>query len=161
MSDHQINVSCVLSEHGYSELSTTFQDLVTTARQARSKAYAPYSDFAVGAAVRLKSGETVSGSNQENAAYPSGLCAERTALFYAMHEHPNAEVEALAVTVDERSKHLPFPCGSCLQVIAEYETRQENPIQILLIHPHEDRVWQANGVKNLLPFAFGKDNLLR
>lgn len=161
MSDHQINVSCVLTEHGVAELSAPFQELVKAARDARKQAYSPYSDFAVGAAVQLVSGETITGSNQENAAYPSGLCAERTALFYAMHQHPQAEVSALAVTVDERSKHLPFPCGSCLQVIAEYETRQENPVQILLIHPNEDRVWRANGVKNLLPFAFGKDNLLR
>lgn len=151
----------MLNERELNEISGPYRELVQQARDARNNSYSPYSGFAVGAAVMLETGEVFSGSNQENAAYPSGLCAERTALFFAKHQHPKKRVEAIAVTVDERSRHLPFPCGSCLQVISEFEAQQKDPIQILLVHPQQNKLWQANGVKNLMPFAFGKENLSR
>jgi cytidine deaminase len=129
--------------------------LIKLAEDAAMKAYAPYSGFMVGCAVRLKSGIHIVGNNQENAAYPSGLCAERTALFYASAEHPADIIETLAITAmrDGQFLHIPvFPCGSCRQVMVEYESRQHKPIRIILAG--QSRIMVVNSARELLPFAF-------
>jgi cytidine deaminase len=114
----------------------------------------------VGAAVLLDNGEVVSGSNQENAAYPSGLCAERTTLFYAGSRYPDAKPLKLAIiarTNGEITTDLCAPCGACRQVILESEERGGSPIEILMCS--RDKIYAADGVRALLPFAFGSDNL--
>jgi cytidine deaminase len=154
-----ITISCQLQESEVHQLSEQFQTLVSRADEARTGSHSPYSNFQVGAALLLESGEIVIGSNQENAAYPSGLCAERTALFWAGANYPHTKILAIAVTVPDRAEHIPFPCGSCLQVISEYQHKQEQPIEILLKHPQSQQVYLAKGVQNLLPFAFEKSHL--
>lgn len=133
--------------------------LVDSALLARESSHSPYSQFAVGAALRLRNGQIVKGSNQENAAYPSGLCAERTALFFAGAEYPREAVEKIVVCVPDRVTHLPFPCGACLQVMAESQARQAQALEVWLLHPSEPVVYRAANVDQLLPFAFVKDNL--
>ncbi len=154
-----INITCRLQDFQLEELSKDWQELVQQADSARQGSHSPYSNFQVGAALLLDSGEIVIGSNQENAAYPSGLCAERTAIFWAGANYPNQKVLAIAVTVPSRAEHIPFPCGSCLQVISEYQQKQNSPISILLKHPQSQQVYLAEGVQNLLPFAFEKSHL--
>ena len=139
-----------------SELPDCDRLLVEQAQQTAIKAYAPYSKFMVGAAVLLKNGEIVKGNNQENAAYPSGLCAERVAVFYAMAIYPKEKIEAIAVTAfseDSMLKTPPFPCGSCRQVLAEYEYRQKEPIRFIF-HARSGKTIVIEGVNNILPFPF-------
>ncbi|GET30913.1 cytidine deaminase [Prolixibacter sp. SD074] len=145
---------------GIEELPATEQELLQKAREASKNAYSPYSGFKVGAAVLLENGQTVTGNNQENAAYPSGLCAERTALFYASAQFPNVPVSMIAISalkqellVDNTVK----PCGSCRQVMAEFEDRFEKPIRIIL--DGHDRIEVLNGIDNLLPLRFRKEAL--
>ena len=118
------------------ELTPEEQHLIQLAIEATDRSYAPYSKFRVGAAVRLDNGIELSGSNQENAAYPSGLCAERTTLFYAGAQYPDIPVRMLAIaargTDGELTEDPTGPCGACRQVIIESETRAGNPIRILL-----------------------------
>jgi cytidine deaminase len=119
-----------------SELPEIVQNLMNSAVEARKNAYAPYSKFRVGAAILLDNNEIVLGSNQENAAYPSGLCAERVAIFYAGANYPTAKIKIIAIsaTSDSQANTTPIPpCGSCRQSIAEYEQRQETPITIYFI----------------------------
>ena len=140
----------------FSELSDGDRLLVERAQQSAKDAYAPYSKFHVGAAVLLDSGEVIAGNNQENAAYPSGLCAERVAVFYAMARHPKAAIEAVAIAAlsdDSLLKTPPFPCGACRQVLAEYEYRQKKPIRFIL-HAQSGQTIVMEGVDNLLPFPF-------
>lgn len=141
------------------ELSESHKDLIERANHALEGSYSPYSNFAVGAAILLENGEIIKGSNQENAAYPSGLCAERTALFYAGANHPNERVEAIAVVLQNPISRFPFPCGSCLQVISEYQNKQKEPIDILMVHPSTGEVLLSQGIENLLPHAFQKSHL--
>ena len=135
-------------------------NLIMKARDAAKNGYAPYSGFRVGAAVLLENGVIVTGNNQENAAYPSGLCAERTALFYASAQYPNIPIIALAITTLNRSdtaSEIAKPCGSCRQVMAEYEDLAGKPIRILL--DSTDKVIAINGIDNLLPLRFKKVDL--
>lgn len=141
------------------ELSASYISLVNKAEEAVKGSYSPYSGFAVGAAVLLKNGEIVTGANQENAAYPSGLCAERTALFYTGANYPDEDIVAIAIALGTPVNNIPFPCGSCLQVMSEYEDNQEADIDILLVHPVSGEVWISKGLNNLLPFAFKKKHL--
>src|ERR1700743_971546 len=118
-----------------SELSDTQQALCAEAVKAMKNSHSPYSKFRVGAALRLKSGKTIKGSNQENVAYPSGLCAERVALFAWGATCPDDQIETMAVTAHTDEFKLLKPvtsCGSCLQVMAEYEKKQGKPIRIIL-----------------------------
>ncbi len=128
---------------------------------ARDKAYAPYSKFHVGAALLLDNGEIISGNNQENASYPSGLCAERTAIYYAGAQYPNAKVLKMAITASavnkETDKPIP-PCGACRQAISEYEVKQDAPIEIYFMGK-VGKVAKSNSLKNLLPFIFDKESL--
>lgn len=148
-----------LTRYTADEISRDYQQLITRARQALSGSYSPYSHFAVGAAVMLQNGEIIIGSNQENAAYPSGLCAERTALFYAGAAHPNELIKAIAVVVENPIAQFPFPCGSCLQVMSEYEDKQGQPVDVLMIHPKTGEVLLSRGIQNLLPYSFKKSHL--
>ncbi|MDX6181434.1 cytidine deaminase [Flavobacterium sp. Fl-77] len=140
------------------ELSNDIQDLMNEAVEIRKKAYAPYSQFRVGAALLLDNGKIVVGSNQENAAYPSGLCAERVAIFYAGAVYPEAKILKMAITAasDTNPTTAPIPpCGSCRQSIAEYEIKQDNPIEIYFMG-EIGQVYKSASLKNLLPFMFDK-----
>jgi cytidine deaminase len=140
------------------ELSQDIQDLMNQAIEIRKKAYAPYSQFRVGAALLLDNGKVILGSNQENAAYPSGLCAERTAIFYAGSAYPEAKILKMAITAasDTNQTQAPIPpCGSCRQSIAEYEIKQDTPIEIYFMGEIGE-VYKSASLKNLLPFMFDK-----
>ena len=140
------------------ELPTDIQTLMNKAVEIRKKAYAPYSKFRVGAAILLDNGEIVLGSNQENAAYPSGLCAERVAIFYAGANYPDAKILKIAIsaTSDVNVNKTPIPpCGSCRQSIAEYESKQESPIEMYFMG-EIGAIYKSDSLKNLLPFSFDK-----
>jgi len=131
------------------------------AEQARLQAYAPYSNFLVGAALQLDNGEVVTGSNQENAAYPSGLCAERTAIFYAHHTYPKAKITALAITAgprDRKNDNAVPPCGGCRQVLAEFESTQNSKFPIYFSGT-TGAVIMAESAESLLPFIFDRSYL--
>ena len=135
-------------------------NLIMKARGAAKSAYAPYSGFRVGAAVLLENGVIVTGNNQENAAYPSGLCAERTALFYASAQYPNVPIIAIAISTLNRTATPPDiakPCGACRQVMAEYEDLAGKPLRILL--DSTDKKLIINGIDSLLPLRFKKEDV--
>lgn len=137
------------------------QDLMEHAFEARSKAYAPYSKFTVGAALLLDNNEIVIGSNQENASYPSGLCAERTAIYYKGAKFPDAKISKMAIVAGsqkhETNSPVP-PCGACRQAIAEYEINQELPIEIYFMGA-KGKVMRSDSLANLLPLVFDKSEL--
>lgn len=138
------------------ELPKDAIELMEKAFEARDKAYAPYSKFKVGAAVLLDNGEIITGSNQENASYPAGLCAERTAIFYAGAKYPDAIFTRMAISAKSLNHRLvtPIPpCGSCRQAISEYEVKQESPIEIFFMG-ESGKVVKANSLKELLPLVF-------
>lgn len=142
----------------FQELPHNIQQLISKAVEVRKKAYAPYSKFRVGAAVLLDNGEITLGSNQENAAYPSGLCAERVAIFQAGTIYPEATILKIAITAtsDNNKTTTPVPpCGSCRQAIAEYEMKQSTPIEIYFMG-ESGEIYKSNSLKNLLPFMFEK-----
>lgn len=146
----------------YEELGEQDRQLIDIAKEATNRSYVPYSHFHVGAAARLNDGTIVSGSNQENAAYPSGLCAERTTLFYANSEHPDVPVETLAVAARTENGFIdePIPpCGACRQVLLEVEQRYRQPMRILLYSKNE--IYLVNSIKDLLPLSFGTDFLAK
>ena len=138
------------------ELKVEDQLLIQAAREATSRSYAPYSHFHVGAAVLLDNGVIITGTNQENVASPSGLCAERTTLFYANSQYPNQKVKALAIAARHAEKGIPHspisPCGACRQVMLETENRYGSPFRIMLCG--EKDVYVIKSAKDLLPFAF-------
>jgi cytidine deaminase len=140
------------------ELPTDIQNLMDQAVEIRKNAYAPYSKFRVGAALLLDNGQLVLGSNQENAAYPSGLCAERVAVFYAGANYPEATILKMAITAasDTNQTTAPIPpCGSCRQSLAEYEIKQDAPIEIYFMG-EIGQIYKSDSLKNLLPFMFDK-----
>ena len=138
------------------ELPQDIQQLMLKAQEAREKAYAPYSSFKVGAAMRLSNGETVLGNNQENAAYPSGLCAERVAVFYAGATYPGVAIDTVALTVRSLNHTVTTPtppCGSCRQALAEYEVNQKSPMVVYFMG-ETGKVIKAASIKDLLPLIF-------
>ena len=144
-----------------SELPSDIQLLMEEAIEIRKKAYAPYSKFRVGTAILLDNGKIVLGSNQENAAYPSGLCAERVAIFYAGALYPEAKIVTMAIsaTSDTNPTLSPIPpCGACRQSISEYEIKQEVPIEIYFMG-ESGSVYKSDSLKNLLPLLFDKKSL--
>lgn len=144
------------------ELPEAVQYVMEQAVRARAKSYSPYSRFQVGAAVLLDNGETISGSNQENASYPAGLCAERTAVFYASAKYPQAKMLMLCITVkslDYKTDRPAAPCGSCRQVLAEYEDKQGEPLEVYFMG-ETGEVLKADKVADLLPLVFDKNSLL-
>lgn len=143
------------------ELTAEERQAIQVAQEAANDAYAPYSNFLVGAALVLEDGTMFKGSNQENAAYPSGLCAERTALFALSAHHPKAKIKLLAVTARRRQEQnfLPaMPCGACRQVMAEYEYKQQEPMPVLL-QALDGKFYRFKSVADLLPFQFNKEHL--
>ena len=141
--------------YDYSELNDADRQLIDSAREATRRSYAPYSHFSVGAAARLADGTVVTGTNQENAAYPSGLCAERTTLFYANSQYPDQPIKTLAIAArtekDFIEKPIP-PCGACRQVILETEKRYGQPIRILLYG--KECIYEVKSIGDLLPLSF-------
>ena len=132
--------------------------LLKEAEKISGDAYAPYSQFKVGAAILLDNGKIISGNNQENAAYPSGLCAERAAIFYAMSQNKEAVIKSIAISCKSNSKNPVTPCGACRQVIAEYEQRQGKKIRLIMGVPGA-KIYVAQGIESLLPFMFGQKDL--
>ena len=139
-----------------SNLPEDVQQLMNSAIAARNNAYSPYSKFDVGAAILLDNGKVVSGSNQENASYPSGLCAERTAIYYAGARYPKAKMLKMALSASSQNqetlKPIP-PCGACRQAIAEYEIKQDIPIEIYFMGV-KGKVVKSKSLANLLPLVF-------
>lgn len=137
------------------ELQPQDRLLAEAAVEAVALSYAPYSNFNVGAAVQFEDGEIVKGANQENAAYPSGLCAERTALFYASASRPNKAMTAIAIAAGQNG-HIcespATPCGACRQVMAQYQTKSGMPMAVLLVGA--SKVWKFEKVDDLLPLIF-------
>lgn len=157
----QINIHSTITILTEQELTAIELDLKNQAFEARSKAYAPYSKFTVGAALLLDNGVVVKGSNQENAAYPSGLCAERVAIYYAGANYPDAKIVKMFITASPQDRDLEVPippCGSCRQAIAEYEFKQDIPIEIFFMGA-KGNIYKSDSLKNLLPFVFDKNHL--
>lgn len=152
----ELNIQIPIKIYEYEELTDTDRKLIDTACEATQRSYAPYSHFSVGAAAQLENGITVTGTNQENAAYPSGLCAERTTLFYANSQYPDQAVDTLAIAArNERGEFLedPIPpCGACRQVMLETEKRFKHPMRILLFG--KKGIYELKNVGGLLPLSF-------
>jgi len=143
----------------YDSLSQSDKVLIDAAQKSSSNAYAPYSHFCVGAAVISDKGTITTGNNQENAAFPSGLCAERVTLFSAFSQFPNDHITTLAVVAHNNDQVKPaFPCGSCRQTILEYEMRQKEPIRVIMTY-NKGSFLIANSIKDLLPLGFTNEDL--
>jgi cytidine deaminase len=143
------------------ELSSKEQELLVRARNIADSAYAPYSQFYVGAALLLKNGEIITGNNQENVAYPSGLCAERVAIYAAGAHFPEVPIEAIAVTCKSKTFDVnePLsPCGACRQAIAEYEMRYKSNIKIILAG-ETGKIRVVKSISDLLPLMFKAEEL--
>jgi cytidine deaminase len=161
MTNHQIKIN--FKEYStLEELNKADYNLCKEAVKAMENSHSPYSKFRVGAALRLQSGKIIYGSNQENVAYPSGLCAERVALFNWGANYPDDPIEAMAVTAHTDEFEILKPvasCGACLQVLAEYEKMHDKPIEVLLFCANGP-VWVMNGVESFLPFLFFENRLI-
>ena len=147
--------------NGIQELNEKDLSLCNSSEQALASSYSPYSKFRVGTAIRLASGEIILGSNQENLAYPSGLCAERVALFSIGSNYPNAVIESMAITAQTDAFEILKPvtsCGGCLQVMAEFERKQSTPIEVIF-YCLNGEILKVPSVKSLLPFSFVEDRL--
>lgn len=145
------------------EMTEAEQNLLASAKEAALNAYSPYSRFNVGAAVLLENGKIITGNNQENAAYPSGLCAERVALFSASAQYPGVGVQAIAITAhsDETEINEPVtPCGACRQVMVEYENRSKELTKVIMMG-EKGPVIVAPSVKSLIPLSFDGNHLLK
>lgn len=138
------------------ELSKKELELVALAKKATYRSYAPYSNFRVGAAILLSNGEIITGANQENAAYPSGTCAERSACYYAGATYPDAKFEAIAIaargTDGEFVAEPCSPCGACRQALLQYEMLAGKGVKVLLVG--RDKIYRLDSIRSLLPFAF-------
>lgn len=154
----ELTITTPVIEATLDELSAEDRALVEEARRQTATSYAPYSRFHVGAAIRLENGETIAGSNQENAAFPSGLCAERTAAFYAHARYPEAKFETIAIAAvgtDGLELRDPIaPCGACRQSLLEYETLAGHDVRVILTA--RDRVFILPSVRSTLPLAFSE-----
>jgi len=142
------------------DLEPSLKELVEQAKASTKTSFSPYSEFKVGAAVLLDNKQIIVGSNQENAAYPSGLCAERVALFYANSSFPENKVEAIAIAAQNNGKfsNMPIPpCGGCRQVMIESENRFNYPFKVILYG--EDKIILLNSASSLLPISFSENFL--
>lgn len=152
----KIEITTPLLAVSYDELSDTDRRLVDLARSATERSYAPYSNFHVGAAILLDNGEIVTGANQENAAYPSGTCAERTAAFYAHATYPEAKFQTIAIAArgtDKFEVAQPItPCGACRQALLEYEKLAKGDVKVILVGA--DEIFILPSVHSLMPLAF-------
>lgn len=152
---NELNITAKITVYSYNELNDTEKNLIEQARQASAAAYAPYSRFQVGAALLLADGRTVTGNNQENAASPAGLCAERVAIFAANAHDPDVPVRMMALAAQTGgafTRKPVTPCGTCRQVIWETEERFGSPIRILMYG--QECVYAADSVLSLLPLHF-------
>ncbi|MCL1943090.1 MAG: cytidine deaminase [Candidatus Azobacteroides sp.] len=143
------------------DLNHIEKKIIFAAKEASEKAYSPYSGFNVGCAVMLETGEFFTGNNQENAAYPSGLCAERVTMMYANANRPDVPVIAMGIAVQQNGVFLSYPtppCGGCRQVLLETENRFKKPIKIYLFG--EEEIYMIDSVKDILPLGFDKEMLL-
>ena len=156
------NISICFDEYNsIDELTSQDKILCIEAKKAMSNSHSPYSGFRVGVAVQLESGRIVYGSNQENVAYPSGLCAERVALFLIGTTYPDDKILSMAITAQTDHFLIKEPvtsCGACLQVMAEYEKKQSHPINVLF-YCLNGAIIRTTGIKTLLPFAFEETRL--
>ncbi len=156
-----LEIAAKISILDETELTKDQKNVIEAAKSATMRSYSPYSHYKVGAACLLDNGEIVTGSNQENAAYPSGLCAERTAVFYAQSRYPEARILKLCIVgknaAGNFSRDVCAPCGACRQVILEAEYRNGAPIEILL--PSQHGIHVISGISTLLPFGFSYDNV--
>ena len=154
MSEKEIKIS--YEEYSdLSEMKEEDRELAQEAIEAMSNAYAPYSHFHVGAAVRLSNGVIVRGSNQENAAFPSGLCAERTAMFSAGASYPDKALCSIAIAggvYGILGEHPATPCGACRQVMAQCQTRFGHPMSVIMVG--KGRIWKFHKVDDILPLIF-------
>ncbi len=156
----EINLSTKIAVYPLEDCTETEKKLIEAAKKATEKAYAPYSGFSVGAALLLENGEIVSGNNQENAAYPSGLCAERTTVFYANANFPEEKVIAIAIAANHKgsfTEDVITPCGACRQVLLETENRFHSPMKVLMYS--EKGVYVMESIRDLLPLSFGDEML--
>ena len=154
MTNKEIKID-YLEFNSLEELSAEDRRLADAAIQATSRSYAPYSNFNVGAAIMFEDGEIIQGANQENAAYPSGLCAERTALFYASSYRPDTPIISLAIAASQKGTLCAIPatpCGACRQVMAQYQTKSGKSMSILLVG--SEKIWKFDSVEGLLPLIF-------
>lgn len=155
-------ITSEVSVYQENELSSADRELVEAAKAATRSSYSPYSEFKVGAALRLQNGVVITGSNQENASYPLGLCAERTAIFHAQHMYPDQPIVALAIAAFANGHFYPeaiSPCGACRQVMLEVENRYQLPMRVLLYGTSGTHVVET--VKALLPFQFISESLTK
>ena len=154
MTNKEIKIA-YLEYESLDQLDSQDKNLAEAAIAAIATSYAPYSNFNVGAAIMFEDGEVIKGSNQENAAYPSGTCAERTALFYAGAAHPEKAITKIAIAAGQNGTLVSepvTPCGACRQVLAQYQTKGGKPMEIILIG--SAKIWKFRKVNDLLPFTF-------
>ena len=155
MKDHHISSSFILYQNS-GELSELENELLQKAIEARANAYAPYSEFNVGASLLMDDGSVFTGNNQENAAYPSGICAERVAIWTAMSQLPHGKIKKIVITASSNKTKVNrpvAPCGACRQAIAEYEIKQDSNIEIFFTGETGEIV-KAHSIKDLLPWLF-------
>jgi len=147
--------------NSFSDLSEENRALVKKSFECAKNAYSPYSHFKVGAAILLENGKVITGNNQENAAYPSGLCAERTAAFYASSQFPDTPFRKIAITsisLDQKGTKPVSPCGSCRQSLLEYEQKFNQKIEVILAAENGE-VYVFDSIDQLLPYSFGASDL--
>jgi len=150
----QLNITAKITISSYQELSMEEKSLIEAAKLSAMNAYAPYSLFKVGAAVLLENDEVITGNNQENIAYPSGLCAERVAVFYANAIFHDVKIKTIAIAAFFNGDYVEqiSPCGSCRQALQEIESKQKHPIRILLYGKNETYI--IDSIKDLMPLSF-------
>ena len=156
----EFNINTKIRVYTIDECSQIEKNLIEAAKTSCMNAYVPYSNFHVGAAVLFEDGEIMSGNNQENAAYPSGTCAERTTLFFANANFPNRKIVAMSVAAFYKgrfTKDVITPCGACRQVILEVENRFKTPIKLYLYSDEE--IYVLDSIKDILPLNFGEEML--
>ena len=154
MTERQIQIS-YQEYKSIDEMNPEDRDLAAEAIKAMQGAYAPYSHFHVGAAVRMSNGQIVRGANQENAAFPSGLCAERTAMFAAGARYPDKDMQSIALAggvMGRLGSQPATPCGACRQVMAQYQAKSGKPMSVIMISA--DKVWKFEKVDDILPLIF-------
>lgn len=154
MTDREIRIS-YQEYNSIDELNPEDRELAAEAIKAMQGAYAPYSHFHVGAAVRMSNGQIVRGANQENAAFPSGLCAERTAMFAAGARYPDKDMVSIALAggvMGRLAKEPATPCGACRQVMAQYQAKSGKPMSVIMVSA--DKIWKFAKVDDILPLIF-------